>query len=529
MKRKLKALAAVLLVLVMLGSAMPMQLAAEAMTPLTTRYATPHGYNDHDYQKMVAFFEQTDENGVRNGEKLSEDYDPTDPETWREYDGDYCRGSIEWTTVAGEYRLYNIFFGGIGNDALPLELVGFLDVSGCTALTEVRCKSWGDIQLTGLDVSGCTSLVELYCLENKLTELDVSGCAALEILDCYGNDLTELDVSGCAALKVLDCSWTLLTELDVSGCAALEALECRGNWLTELDVSAKTELYDLDCSLNHLLTELDVSGCAALEILDCYGNDLTELDVSECAALEELDCDYNHMTELDVSANTELRRLYCSGNQLTELDVSANAELYVLYCSGNQLTELDVSECAALEVLDCSLNLLTELDVSANTELEILGCSENHLTELDLSNNPRIDIDTISTDGYGFIGVSTEWDENYGIYYCCIEAASVPGNSFCGWYAVDGTLLSTNVEINRNDFDGVNDFIAKFTASTPGGVGDVDGDGAVRVSDAVLIMRYALGLIEFTPEQILCGDVDGDGFVKVTDAVMVIRIALGLV
>lgn len=138
-------------------------------------------------------------------------------------------------------------------------------------------------------------------------------------------------------------------------------------------------------------------------------------------------------------------------------------------------------------------------------------------------------IDTISTDGYGFIGVSTEWDENYGIYYCCIEAASVPGNSFCGWYAVDGTLLSTNIEINRNDFDGVNDFIAKFTASTPGGVGDVDGDGAVRVSDAVLIMRYALGLIEFTPEQILCGDVDGDGFVKVADAVMVIRIALGLV
>ena len=80
MKRKLKALAAILLVLVMLGSAMPMQLAAEAMTPPTTRYATPDGYNDHDYQKMVAFFEQTDENGVRNGEKLSEDYDPTDPE-----------------------------------------------------------------------------------------------------------------------------------------------------------------------------------------------------------------------------------------------------------------------------------------------------------------------------------------------------------------------------------------------------------------------------------------------------------------
>ena len=442
MKRKLKALAAILLVLVMLGSAMPMQLAAEAMTPPTTRYATPHGYNDHDYQKMVAFFEQTDENGVRNGEKLSEDYDPTDPETWWEYDGDYCRGSIEWTTVAGEYRLYEIFFGGIGNYALPLELVGFLDVSGCTALTDVRCNSWGDIQLTGLDVS---------------------GCAALEVLDCDGNELTELDVSTNTGLV-----W----------------LYCRRNQLTELDISANTELRRLYCSGNQL-TELDVSMNTELESLSCFENQLTELDVSGCAALEELDCDYNHMTELDVSANTELRRLWCSGNQLTELDVSAN------------------------------------------TELESLSCSENHLTELDLSNNPRIDIDTISAEGSGFIEVSTVWDENDDICYY-IKAASVPGNSFCGWYAVDGTLLSTNVEINRNDFDGVNDFIAKFTASTPGGEGDVDGDGAVRVSDAVLIMRYALGLIEFTPEQILCGDVDGDGFVKVADAVMVIRIALGL-
>ena len=506
MKRKLKALAAVLLVLVMLGSAMPMQLAAEAMTSPTTRYATPHGYNDHDYQKMVAFFEQTDENGVRNGEKLSEDYDPTDPETWWEYDGDYCRGSIEWTTVAGEYRLYEIFFGGIGNYALPLELVGFLDVSGCTALTDVRCNSWGDIQLTGLDVS---------------------GCAALEVLDCDGNELTELDVSTNTGLV-----W----------------LYCRRNQLTELDISANTELRRLYCSGNQL-TELDVSMNTELESLSCFENQLTELDVSGCAALEELDCDYNHMTELDVSANTELRRLYCSGNQLTELDVSMNTELESLSCFENQLTELDVSGCAALEELDCdynhmteldvsantelrrlwcSGNQLTELDVSANTELESLSCSENHLTELDLSNNPRIDIDTISAEGSGFIEVSTVWDENDDICYY-IKAASVPGNSFCGWYAVDGTLLSTNVEINRNDFDGVNDFIAKFTASTPGGVGDVDGDGAVRVSDAVLIMRYALGLIEFTPEQILCGDVDGDGFVKVADAVMVIRIALGLV
>ena len=83
MKQKLKVIDAIILVLVMLGSAMPMQLTAEIMTPPATRYATPDGYNDHDCQKIVAFFEQTDENSVRNGEKLSEDYDPTDSETYR--------------------------------------------------------------------------------------------------------------------------------------------------------------------------------------------------------------------------------------------------------------------------------------------------------------------------------------------------------------------------------------------------------------------------------------------------------------
>ena len=34
-----------------------------AASPNTfTAYATPEGYNSHDYQKLIAFFEQTDSN-----------------------------------------------------------------------------------------------------------------------------------------------------------------------------------------------------------------------------------------------------------------------------------------------------------------------------------------------------------------------------------------------------------------------------------------------------------------------------------
>ena len=454
MKRKLKVIAAILLVLIMFISAMPMQLAAEAMTPPTTRYATPDGYNDHDYQKMVAFFEQTDENGVRNGEKLSEDYDPTDPGTWWEADGSEI--GVEWTVDDDEYRICEI---RIGSSSLGM--------------------------MGNLDVSGCTGLDRLDCSENQLTEINVSGCTALTDIDCSNNKLTELNVS-------------TNTEL--------YTLRCYGNQLTELDVSENTWLYELYC----------------------FGNELVRIDISGCIDLDGLDCSENQLTELDLSGNTYLRWLDCSWNRITELDLTANSELEALRCSENQLTAIDVSANTSLTELNCSGNQLTELDLSENTSVYRLECENNYITFLDLTNNP-IAIKTVSAEGPGFIGVKTVIHGEYLVP--AISAVPAPGSTFCGWYATDGTLISTEAElvIDREECYYPYHFIARFTASTPGGIGDVDGDGVVRVSDAVLIMRCALGLIEFTPEQILCGDVDGDGFVKVADAVMVIRIALGLV
>lgn len=454
MKRKLKVIAAILLVLIMFISAMPIQLAAEAMTPPTTRYATPDGYNDHDYQKMVAFFEQTDENGVRNGEKLSENYDPTDPGTWWEADGSEI--GVEWTVDDDEYRICEI---RIGSSSLGM--------------------------MGNLDVSGCTGLDRLDCSENQLTEINVSGCTALTDIDCSNNKLTELNVR-------------TNTEL--------YTLRCYGNQLTELDVSENTWLYELYC----------------------FGNELVRIDISGCTDLDGLDCSENQLTELDLSGNTFLRWLYCSGNRITELDLTANSELEALRCSENQLTAIDVSANTALTELHCSGNQLTELDLSENTSVYRLECEDNYITFLDLTNN-RIDIDTVSAEGPGFIGVKTVIPGEYLVP--AISAVPAPGSTFCGWYATDGTLISTEAEfvIDREECYYPYNYIARFTASTPGGIGDVDGDGVVRVSDAVLIMRCALGLIEFTPEQILCGDVDGDGVIKIADAVMVIRIALGLV
>ncbi|MBR0156508.1 MAG: dockerin type I repeat-containing protein [Clostridia bacterium] len=65
---------------------------------------------------------------------------------------------------------------------------------------------------------------------------------------------------------------------------------------------------------------------------------------------------------------------------------------------------------------------------------------------------------------------------------------------------------------------------------TPGsGNGDVDGNGTVNVTDAVMALRHAMGIITLTSEQIHRGDVDGNGIVNVTDAITILRKAMGII
>ena len=213
------------------------------MTPLAvfadnTRYPTPGGYNDNDYQKLVTFLELEDESGVRNGEKISENYDPQDPTTW------------EGTT----WENGNIF----QIDFYDRNLIG------------------------KLDVSNCTELVELDCSYNQLTELDISNNTAMWYLDCGDNQLTELDVSNNTALVYLNCGYNQLTELDISNNTALEHLVCDNNQLTELDISNNTAMWILSCR-NNQLTSLNLESSYSLSFLadrvEAEGNGFIAVDL----------------------------------------------------------------------------------------------------------------------------------------------------------------------------------------------------------------------------------------------------------
>ncbi|MBW3622572.1 MAG: hypothetical protein KY468_04090 [Armatimonadetes bacterium] len=60
------------------------------------------------------------------------------------------------------------------------------------------------------------------------------------------------------------------------------------------------------------------------------------------------------------------------------------------------------------------------------------------------------------------------------------------------------------------------------------GLGDVDGSGAVEVTDATLTLRSIVGLTPLAPVQATAADVDKNGSVEVTDAILILRVVVGL-
>lgn len=226
-------------------------LPASALGGSSPEYNTPMGYNEHDYQKLVAFMDTTDENGVRNGEKIVSAFDgyylPAFPVTWSYYYYDHENGilymyGVFWTDDEENSRVCAL-------ELYDMDLVGRLDFEGCTEMSEVYC----DLNhFKSIDASGCTELRAMTCSRSEVESISIKGCASLDLFDCSQNALTELDASGCAALTDIECSDNRLSRLDLAGCASLNWLDCFNNCLIELDLSYCPELYNLDCTGNPL-------------------------------------------------------------------------------------------------------------------------------------------------------------------------------------------------------------------------------------------------------------------------------------
>ena len=290
-------------------------------------------------------------------------------------------------------------------------------------------------------------------------------------------------------------------------------------------VSGQKRISQIDIS-NHngIVGSLDLSDCTSLTTCAVYTNKISALNVSGCTALVTLYCYDNKLTELDVSTNTNLGYLSCGRNLLTSIDVSHNPNLIIFNCSYNALSSVDVSANTSLTVLGVSGTGITSLDISHNTQLCDLYCKDNPLTELDLSHNSQLYLNHIGVTGSGTIGTELIATGHTN----CVYAVPEEGAEFLGWYNQNGTLLST--EAAYTFYSGTpTTLIAHFTEAFSGLLGDVDFDGDVDITDALLTMRYAMGIITFTPEQLAVADMDGNGSVNITDALLIMRTAMGLI
>ncbi len=114
--------------------------------------------------------------------------------------------------------------------------------------------------------------------------------------------------------------------------------------------------------------------------------------------------------------------------------------------------------------------------------------------------------------GQGSVGVRYR---NYNDEPTCMLYA-YPTDAFLGWYK-DGVLIGEELECDIAD--GGN-YVAYYG-------GDADGNGSVTVTDAIMVLREAMGLGrdgDISPML----DVNGSGSVDVSDAIMILRFAMGI-
>lgn len=106
------------------------------------------------------------------------------------------------------------------------------------------------------------------------------------------------------------------------------------------------------------------------------------------------------------------------------------------------------------------------------------------------------------------------------------EAVGSTEGSKCGRC---GEILKTQEEIPALGHQYESGICVRCGGKDPSWIpGDANGDRAVNYEDALLILRYSIGLETLTPETLAACDVNHDGDINYSDALMILRASIGL-
>lgn len=295
-------------------------------------------------------------------------------------------------------------------------------------------------------------------------------------------------------------------------------ISAAGNRITSFDAQMYrgTQLYSLCLSYQDLSGTLDCHDIDTLFVLFAEGCSLDAIDLTGCTNLADFELKGNNLTELDLS-DTSARAIQCGDNRLTSLILPENLDgIDSIFCQNNCLSELDISGCGNIWTLATSNNRLEQ----SHWRSERYGVDYNLMSE-----------------GSGYVGFFSDVIP-YAGGVCYTNAVATPseGAQFAGWYTPDGTLVSSEPEFELGIFNMANwawfseceqpELIARFVGGIT--LGDVNGDNSIGLEDAIIVLRYTMGLAALTDEQIERADFNSDGTVDAQDAILILRHALGV-
>jgi len=197
-----------------------------------------------------------------------------------------------------------------------------LYILGMKSLTEVKVPSSLEVislrelpKLTAIDLSPCKSNLQQVFLETGgqeegwyggLKQLDLTDYKKLGVLyanggpDCH-YPMEQFILKGCDAMGVLGLDWVDLDELS----------------LVDLPT-----IFDVNIT-NCAMKVLKVENCGELVTLTFQDNDIAHMNVKKCAKLGRIHANNNRLQELIVDESPNLWWIQAQDNQLTWLDLSS--------------------------------------------------------------------------------------------------------------------------------------------------------------------------------------------------------------
>lgn len=232
-------------------------------------FFAPYRYRPDSNDRLISFFDQKDENGITNLQKVKEKQKVIRRVAETDKSKSYEESNAE--------QIDNGYPSGI-------------------VIEEEKTIGFG-IHILNKDVYPLQSF-EIYLRNCGLTgNLDLEGQNDMVFLDVYHNRITSVRTGELHSMRIFGVQDNLLERLDVTKMIACQGIDAGKNHLRSIDVSKNPELVELYINDN-CFTEIDLSCNAKLKYFYCHNNNITSLDTRHNPMLRHLNATGNPLKEI---------------------------------------------------------------------------------------------------------------------------------------------------------------------------------------------------------------------------------------